>query len=253
MEERDGLEPWLQFGMLWGIAALTNTSLLGFLPASGLWVWYRRRKRHKTSWSGVVLASFVFLACITPWLVRNYRTFGRFIFIRSNFGAELRIGNSPIADGTWQEYLHPTQNVYAMRRFQELGEMAYVDERKREAIAFIRQNRRRFLVISLKRFIYYWGGVPKLSEIPALTPFKNSIFLASTVLAFWGLGRGLRQRRPGAWLFFWLILCYPAVYYVVFPHPRYRHPIEPELGILIVYVVSEAERHRQQSAQSVQV
>jgi hypothetical protein len=42
-------------------------------------------------------------------------------------------------------------------------------------------------------------------------------------------------------LFFWLILSYPAVYYFVFPHPRYRHPIEPELGILIVYVISEAE------------
>jgi hypothetical protein len=60
------------------------------------------------------------------------------------------------------------------------------------------------------------------------------------VLAFWGLGRALRQRRPAALLFFWLILLYPAVYYVVFPHPRYRHPIEPELGILMVYVVSEA-------------
>jgi hypothetical protein len=32
------------------------------------------------------------------------------------------------------------------------------------------------------------------------------------------------------------------VYYAVFPHPRYRHPIEPELGILIVYVISEAQK-----------
>ncbi len=37
-------------------------------------------------------------------------------------------------------------------------------------------------------------------------------------------------------------LSYPALYYVVFPHPRYRHPIEPELGILMVYVISEAEK-----------
>jgi hypothetical protein len=54
----------------------------------------------------------------------------------------------------------------------------------------------------------------------------------------------LRKRQPGAWLFFWLILCYPAPYYIVFPHPRYRHPIEPELGILMVYVISEAEKKR---------
>src|SRR5262249_15038861 len=37
MEELDGNLPWIAFGTLWGIAALTNTSLLAFLPASGLW------------------------------------------------------------------------------------------------------------------------------------------------------------------------------------------------------------------------
>jgi hypothetical protein len=129
-----------------------------------------------------------------------------------------------------------------MRRYRQLGEIAYVAERQREAVAFIREDYPRFLSLCVKRFIYYWGGVPRLSEIAALAPVKNSVFLASSVLAFWGLGRALRKQRPGAWLFFWLILLYPAVYYLVFPHPRYRHPIEPELGILIVYVISEAKK-----------
>lgn len=240
LEERSGLRPWLEFGLLWGVSALTNTSLLAFLPVSGLWIWYQRRKRGLSSLGGVVLASAVFLACITPWLWRNHRTFEQ-VVLRDNFGAELRIGNGPGADGTWREYLHPSRNVYEMRRFQELGEIAYVAERKREAIAFIREDYGRFLELSVKRFVYYWSGIPKLAQNPALAPLKNSVFLASTVLAFWGLGRALRKRQPGAWLFFWLILIYPAVYYFVFPHPRYRHPIEPELGILIVYVISEAE------------
>jgi hypothetical protein len=186
----------------------------------------------------------VFLACIAPWLIRNYRTFGQFVFLRSNFGAELRIGNGPGANGTWMEYLHPSQNVFEMERYRRMGEIAYVKERKREAIDFIRQDYGRFLGLSVKRFIYYWSGVPRLEKIAWLAPTKNSIYLASSVLAFWGLGRALRKRQPAAWLFFWLILCYPAVYYFVFPHPRYRHPIEPELGILIIYVISEAERNR---------
>ena len=240
LEEKDGWKPWLWFGLLWGIGALTNTSLLAFLPASGLWPWQQRRKRGKPSLEGVVLASIVFAACIAPWLVRNHQAFGQFVFIRSNFGAELRLGNGPGANGTWMEYLHPSQNIFEMRRFHQLGELAYVKERKQEAIAFIREDYARFTGISLKRFIYYWGGLPRLSEIPSLAPFKDSAFLASSVLGFWGLGRALRQRRPGAWLFLWLVLSYPTVYYFVFPHPRYRHPIEPELGILMVYVVSEA-------------
>ena len=248
MEERDGLKRWLTFAVIWGIAALTNPSLLAFLPASGLWIWYQRWKVGKRSLAGIVLASAVFLACIAPWLIRNYRTFGQVVFLRSNFGAELRIGNGPGANGTWMEYLHPTQNVYEMERYRRMGEMAYVKERKREAIDFIRHDYGRFIGLSLKRFIYYWGGVPRQENLAWVAPMKNALFLLSSALAFWGLARALRRHRPGAWLFFWLILCYPAVYYFVFPHPRYRHPIEPELLILMVYVISEVERKQHRLA-----
>jgi len=240
LEDLDGVQPWIAFGLLWGVAALTNSSLLSFLPVSGLWAWYRRSKTGKHSLARVALAALFFAATIAPWVARKYETFGKFIFIRSNFGAELRLGNGPGADGTWMSWNHPSQNIVEFRRYQQLGELGYVAVRKREAIDFIRADYGRFAWLSFKRFIYYWGGLPRSSEIPALAPLKNSVFLASSVLAFWGLGRALRKRQPGAWLFLWLILTYPTIYYFVFPHPRYRHPIEPELGILIVYVISEA-------------
>jgi len=241
MEEKDGLKPWFGFGLLWGIATLTNPTLLSFLPVSGLWIWHHRAKLGKRSLGGVALAAGVFALCVAPWVVRNYRTFGRFIFIRSNFGAELRLGNGPGANGTWMDYLHPSKNVFQMQLYRQMGETAYVAERKREAVAYIRESYGRFVGLSVKRFVYYWGGLPSTSDNPVLGVLKNAIFLASSVLAFCGLVRALRKRRPGAWLFFWLVLSYPAVYYVVFPHPRYRHPIEPELGILMVYVISEVE------------
>jgi hypothetical protein len=71
---------------------------------------------------------------------------------------------------------------------------------------------------------------------------KNSLFLAASVLLFWGLGRALRRRKPGAWLLFWLVLLYPAVYYFVYSFPRYRHPIEPEMAILGVFLLTEARK-----------
>src|SRR5437667_1516070 len=175
LEELDGAEPWIAFGLLWGAAALTNTSLLSFLPASGMWPWYRRWKKGKPSLSGVALASLFFAATITPWLVRNYETFGRSIFIRSNFGAELRLGNGPGADGTWMAYLHPTQNPLELRRYAQMGELAYVSERKREAIEFIRADHARFAWISIKRVVYYWAGRPRASGFSGLA--DNSIFL----------------------------------------------------------------------------
>lgn len=241
-EDCDGLLPWLQFGLLWGIATLNSTSLLSFLPAAGLWAWFHRARRGKKSLLGVVLASVVFLACIAPWLLRNYQTFGQFIFIRDNFGAELRLGNGPGADGTWMEYLHPTQDVYAMRQYQSMGELSYIKMRKQQALDYIRTDYVRFAGLCLKRFVYFWAGPPKATQPWWLNDVKNSLFLASSVLMFWGLGRALRLRKPGAWLLCWLILLYPAIYYFVFPAPRYRVPIEPEMVILAVFLVTEAEK-----------
>jgi hypothetical protein len=257
MQDRnDGLARWLIFGLLWGIAALNSTVLLSFLPASGLWAWYHcarstekssakksSGKKHAAlhSFAEVVLASVVFFACIAPWLWHEYQTFGKFIFIRDNFGAELRLGNGPGADGTWQQYLHPTQDVYAMRQYTAMGELAYIAMRKKQAMDYINADYPRFVWLCVKRFIYYWGGPPRLSKIWWLAQVKNSLFLASSVGMFWGLTRALRRRKPGAWLLFWLILLYPAIYYIVFPNQRYRHPIEPEMTILCVFLLNEAE------------
>lgn len=244
MEERSGWRPWATFGTLWGIVALTNTSLLAFLPAAGLWAWYRRARLGKRSLGGVILASAIFFACITPWLVRDYRVFGQFLLIRSNFGEELRLGNGPGADGTWMEYLHPTQDAAEMQRYQEMGEMAYVAVRKQEALAFIRADYSRFFWLDVKRFIYFWAGAPRPGHTALVDTLKNSLFLASSVLALWGLSRALRKRQPGAWLFLWLVLLVPAVYYFTFVQARYRHPIEPELTILAVYLLLEAGQRK---------
>ena len=168
--------------------------------------------------------------------------FGKVIFIRSNFGAELRLGNGPGADGTWMDYLHPSKNVLEMRRYQELGELAYVAERKREAMAYIREDYARFAGLSLRRFIYYWGGLPKASNNRGRRDI--SAIPCSLPRRCWASGdwAALCANASRAHGFFsgWFS-AYPLVYYFVFPHPRYRHPIEPELGILIVYVISEVE------------
>jgi len=242
MEDRDGFMPWIEFGLLWGIATLNSTVLIAFLPASGLWAWYHRAKRRKPSLRGIVLASLIFIACVTPWTVRNYRTFGKFIFIRDNLGAELRLGNGTGADGTWMQYLHPTQDTYAMRQYVALGELGYIEKSKRQAVGYIKADYPRFAGLCLKRFIYFWAGPPRLANIWWMAEVKNSLFLASSVIMFWGLGRALRRGKLGAWLLFWLILLYPFIYYVVYPGQRYRHPIEPEMVILGVYLLTEAGR-----------
>ena len=131
-----------------------------------------------------------------------------------------------------------------LQTYSRLGEQAYEARCRRLAFNWIEENPGRFFLISLKRFFYYWDNTVKATNGTAVVDFRNSLFLASSVLAFWGLGRALRKKKPGAWLFFWLVAVYPVIYYFFFPGARYRHPIEPELLILVVFLLSEVERPR---------
>jgi 4-amino-4-deoxy-L-arabinose transferase-like glycosyltransferase len=242
LQEWPGWRGWVLFGTLYGVGALANPTMLAFLPFCGLWIWRQRYRRSLSSFGGVALASFVFFLVLSPWLVRNYEVFGRFVFLRDDFGLQIRLGNGPYADGMIMAYLQPNLNHLELEKFQQMGELAYADACKRMTFDWIHAHPARFAVISLKRFFYYWNGVPRATSSLAPVDFRTSAFLAISALALWGLGRALRQKLPGAWLFAGLVLTYPTVYYFVFPHARYRHPIEPELFILIVFLLSQATR-----------
>ncbi len=233
---------WSLFGALYAIGALANPTMLAFLPFCGLWIWRQRFRRGLPSLGGVALSSLVFFAVLSPWVIRNYEAFHRFVFLRDDFGLQLRLGNGPYAEGMLMAYLQPNLNKLELEKFQNLGELAYAESCKRQALDWIQTHPARFAVISLKRFFYYWNGVPRETSSIAPVDFRTSAFLATSVLALWGAIRALRQKRPAAWLFAGLIIFYPAIYYFVYPHARYRHPIEPELTILIVFLILEAMR-----------
>jgi 4-amino-4-deoxy-L-arabinose transferase-like glycosyltransferase len=250
LEDWPGLHGWALFGVLYGVGALANPTMLAFLPFCGLWIWRRRFLRGLPSFGGVVFSSLVFFTVLAPWVVRNYEVFGRFVFLRDDFGLQVKLGNGPYADGMLMAYLQPNLNKLELEKFQSMGELAYGEACKQQAFGWIRENPGRFAVISLKRFFYYWNGVPRPTGSTSSVDFRSSAFLATSVLALWGLWRALRQKRPAAWLFAGLVLTYPTVYYFVFPHARYRHPIEPELVILIVFLLSEVNWTRKATSGS---
>jgi 4-amino-4-deoxy-L-arabinose transferase-like glycosyltransferase len=243
LEHWPGWRGWMLFGALYGVGALANPTMLAFLPFCGLWIWRRRYRRGLASLPGVVLSSLTFFLVLSPWLVRNYFAFGHFVFIRDDFGLQFRLGNGPYADGMLMPYLQPNLNRLEFEKYRTLGELGYAAECKRSAMNWIGAHPGRFAIISLKRFFYFWNGVPRPTGSLSPVDFRSSAFLATSVLAIWGLFRALRQKRPGAWLFAGLVLTYPTVYYFVFPHARYRHPIEPELLVLIVFLLAELRKN----------
>ena len=249
LERAPRLRLWILLGVTWGVIALANPSCLSLLPFSAAWLAYRLWRRRQPWFAGGALAAVLCLALIAPWTIRNYRVFGTLVPIRSNFGVELRLGNSMSAQGLWMSWFHPSQDLAQFARYRQLGELAYVRQRRQEATDFIREHPARFAQLCLRRFIWFWIGTPRTSALDPSSAIRNSLFLLSSVLAFWGLVLVIRDGRPGAALYALTLLVYPAVYYLTFAHPRYRHPIEPEMVILGLYLLATVlPEHSRESA-----
>ncbi len=240
MEGDDRASSWIGYGLLWGVAGLSNPAALAFLPFAGCWLAYQLHRRGKRYVARALLSAVVFWMTIMPWLARNYEAMGQFVFIRDNFGNELRIGNNPLAEGQYVLALHPSQNDLVMAKYKRMGELAFCADQGRLARQWIAQNPGKFAVITLRRVYFYWNGIPRLAEKQWLAETKNTHTLLLSVLGIWWLLLALKRRVHGVFLFATLLVFYPLVYYICFPEPRYRHPIDPELVILGVYLISEA-------------
>jgi 4-amino-4-deoxy-L-arabinose transferase-like glycosyltransferase len=243
---RSRLSDWLLFGFLWGLIALTNPSLMLWLPFAGLILIIRqiRAEHDSRPLLHAVAAGVLFIAIVSPWAVRNYEVFHKFIPVRGNFGAELRMGNGESAVGLWRFWMHPSSNPIEFKKYRSMGEVAYVKSKQAEAQDFIHSHPAMFAKLCFFRFLYYWYDVPRDPGLYPILWVRNVTFLLSSILAFAGLWAMWRRKHPATLLYGSLLLAIPMIYYVTFPHPRYRAPIEPEMLVLIVGLFSLAERRR---------
>ena len=241
MEGDERSSSWLGYGLLWGVAALTNPAALSFLPFAGCWLVNQLHSHGKRFLVPAVLSAAMFWMTIMPWLVRNYEVFGRPVFVRDNFGNELRIGNNPLAEGMYVLAYHPAHNIFLYEKYKQMGEPAFCAQQGRLAREWIAQHPGKFAAISLRRVIYFWNGIPREYKIPWLAETRNTHLLLVSVLGIGGLLLAIKRRVHGVFLFASLVAFYPVVYYICFPEPRYRHPIDPELLILGVFLISQAQ------------
>ncbi len=238
--QRD-LRDWALFGLLWGGIALSNPGLVLFLPLAGLWALAGGRLRWRAL-AGPVLGGLLFCAVLSPWMVRNARVFHHFVPLRANFGAELALGNGPGATGLLMEYHHPAKDPAQLRLYAALGEYRYAQARGTLAKQTIAADPAVFARNTVRRVYFFWFGLPAAGG-SAFTNFFRSLnygFLSTAGLL--GLALALRRRIFGAWLMASAFLTLPAVYYLVTAHARFRHPLEPLIALLAVYLFRSATR-----------
>ena len=237
------LRMWIGFGLLWGLLALTNTAVLSLLPFCLLYLlWHLPRSFRQLVGLGLCVLAAALV--VSPWLVRNYAVFGKFVFVRDNLPLEMHMANNNDSTGLWTRSEHPGNDPEAMRRFQELGELRFMEEKQQQLHEFIREHPGKFLRFTLDRVFYFWIGPPQADIVAGydLMIARHLMFILPAALAFAGLWLTLRNKKVGSFLLTCFLLIYPLPYYLVNPFPRYKHAIEPEMILLAVYLLYEASR-----------
>ena len=235
---------WVVFGLIWGLIALTNTAVIILLPFFLGWlIWMSGKGSSSKLVADQVLCILVVLLCIVPWTIRNYSVFHRFIFIRDNLSLELYEANNDESHGLWTRSEHPGNDPQSMRRFQELGEIRFMDEEKEKLKQFVKEHPGRFVLFTGERIWYFWAAPPQATIVAGydLWVARHVEFLLAALFAFAGLILMFVRRNRYVWLLAPFLVVYPLPYYLVNPFPRYKHPIEPVMLMLIVYVLWAAK------------
>lgn len=186
-------------------------------------LWRNRERRWVLMVACIALGAL--LACV-PWTWRNCHALQDLFFIRSNLGLELRIANHPGAHADIDVTLarqgtlrHPSENLDEARLVRDLGEAEYNRRARLEALAWIRDNPREFLLLSGLRFLHFWCGPFRFP----LTAFFSTLL---TVLALLGLRRILPLLdAPARAALLVPFAAFPLVYYVVSYVAHYPAPL----------------------------
>jgi hypothetical protein len=267
-------EKWLDwgvYGVLWGLALMTNPALGLLLPFLLGWVAVRGRGESGLRWKRAGLAAGLAILFCVPWTIRNYVAFHRFIPVRSNLPFELWLGNNDIFDEHARGGRKSITRTEEARRYAQLGETGYMAEKWELAISFMRTHPELELQLAGRKFVSFWMGTeaPVKNFLETDSWLIRGILLSSFLTAVGALGgivvlwkgkkkitQRRRERRDGAeslentdeaevmarlpvFPLAVFPVIFPCLYYLTHADLRYRHPIDPVVLLLTVVFLAE--------------
>jgi Dolichyl-phosphate-mannose-protein mannosyltransferase len=239
------------YGFFTGFVTLVNPVILAFYPFVVAWLFVQADGSAQRRIKLIGTLSLAIIVTLLPWVVRNYLVFGRFI-LRSNFGLELKLGNSSEA---WTANTalrmtpwnlgHPSTNPSEFDRYAALGEVKYMERSFDEAMTFIRANPEKFLWLTLQRIGQFWFNdftekdeKKKTMGLPfSLAWLAQITYVLPLPFMLWGILLGLKRKLSIAPILFF-ILSIPSVYYITHAGlTRYRYPVEPIIVIFACFAL----------------
>jgi 4-amino-4-deoxy-L-arabinose transferase-like glycosyltransferase len=234
-------------GLMLGLAVLTRSTALGFVPLAALWLVYPswRKPIARSRLAAVGVTVWVCALIILPWTLRNYAAYNRLVIVDTTSGYNLWLGSVGVRD---EERLRADLATIG----NPVDRQAYAYERAWENI---RSDLAAFVAKGLKESLDLWRPLfsaeerqvsgYSLGRVPAwhllsLVIFDDLLFLGILLLA--GVGLVLGPAHPARsltllWVALWVLMSF-----VFFAVTRFRLPVVaallPWAGVGIGVLVS---------------
>ncbi len=165
-----------------------------------------------------------------------------FVPTRSNMGVELYESTLDRNDAfPWGATMPLWAGDPEFQQWVRMGEVPFERMRQKEAMERIRARPGVFVRRSVDRFFFYWDDTPHFTDRLAGEYFRRAQYGFVSLCGLMGLALMLRRRVEGAGLFALCFLLVPIPYYLVTVQARFRHPLEPLIAILGVYLFRSVE------------
>ena len=209
-------------GLLAGAAILVRPGMLFFLPVVA--AWFVRRRQWSLALAFCVTAAVV----VSPWTLRNARTYGRLVLVASEGGVTFWTGNHPLARGEGDLAANPEikraeiafRAAHPGLTAEELESVYY-----RDALSYIFDHPGWWLGLLARKAFY--TVVP---FGPSYTLHSTRYLLASVIpylllapIAVVGLSRLLRRGTATPLLLLALSVVMTSL--IFFPQERFRIPV----------------------------
>jgi 4-amino-4-deoxy-L-arabinose transferase-like glycosyltransferase len=238
LDDSPSFRNWCAYGLLWGVALMTNATLGALLPFLLAWLAYRAYKANRDWILKTAVSMCLILLCCIPWTVRNYSVFHTFVPLRSVLGLQLWLGNNDHTQNIFRGDLHPIYNDDEREHYIALGEIAYMQEKKDAAIDYMIDHPGREARLISRRFISIWsGGTPyPVTDFVESTSWWFRYVVVFNLLAAVGALCGIvilfLRRNVYALPIATFPVIYPCAFYLTLALPRYCLPIDPVVMLL---------------------
>jgi 4-amino-4-deoxy-L-arabinose transferase-like glycosyltransferase len=234
---QESFSVWFGFGILYGVTALSNPSVLSMFPfllLTALW----KVGRVGGRW---LLRGIVTVIAITfvlgVWAIRNDRVMHAESPIRDGFWLEFWAGNNGDTFTSNPAWAHPASNPVEMKKFEAEGETAYLAHKRTIAVSFVHNHPLLFAGVSLRRAVRFWTGFwsfrPSYLQSEPLDVANVFFCTCLTLFMLRGMWRWWKEDRTHACPFLIMLLVFPLPYYLTHSSMDYRQPIESQIVILV--------------------